>query len=272
MAQQRPAYADATKFLDDAIGSPAGQAVVLVGAPAMTREIARQLSEQGTSWFPRSASPDAALQLLNGAAIAGFTPADAARLLTELHRRGDWLMLESADEYLDTPGGRNVLGAVCEAIAARSVPCVIVSVVPMGYPRLKADAFRLLGLAPTVDLSDGRQTRYQDPLAYLIMTMPNATDSGWLVMVGYQLSAPIADIAPRTPDEEAKRIMPLVDDIQVVGRPVPIGVLLSFRAAAFTAGQHERAFAAAEVVARQVVGRRLRADERVEARRGVFIG
>ena len=122
MAQQRPAYADATKFLDDAIGSPAGQAVVLVGAPAMTREIARQLSEQGTSWFPRSASPDAALQLLNGAAIAGFTPADAARHIAVPGERDD--------KY-----SRGVLGVITLGLAWLLLGLVF-PVVGLGYNAL----------------------------------------------------------------------------------------------------------------------------------------
>jgi hypothetical protein len=268
MPPKPPSYADPDQFLWDGLKERVSQGLLILGEEAHAQQFAQLLHEHGSGTF-RAAAPGAGLLAIEAASVSGVSRGHAEKLCQEARDGGHWLYLGRVGRLLDSTGGRNMLEAVCEAMAKASLPCVIASSAAGSDEQLADDLCRLLGLVPTARLDTNGKLLGVSELSFLMAQAEDRGDTGWSVAVRYQLRSPIKDPPDLAPDERADSALRMVDTIRVAGeRADPVGALIGFRADAFGVGQRRAVFDAAEVVARRIVGRKVAADELVEARRG----
>jgi len=253
-------------FLNDGLLRRTTPTMVFVGTPEEATDVVRQLHAGYLPELVAAAGPGSKLLGLDGATIVP----SAADFCAELTAGQHWLVITNIGALLDSPGGRLLLDTLCESIAKAELPFVAVTATPSDVGRLHSEAIRFSGLARVFPMSAAPAGIPAGELGYLVMQSADPRDVGWLISVRTVLTAPRIDSRTHL-GAAADQAMRKVETLQAVGSDtVPTGILASFVNGAFTQAQQEEAFAAAELVAHRIVGRPLKENESIEARRGVF--
>jgi hypothetical protein len=213
---------------------------------------------------------EASLLSFDAEVVEDFTRSDADGLCVELAASRNWIFLGDVDEMLRSTGGHHLINAATASIANGDLAAVIASV---AAPRLKdfwSQAIRFSGFATTLEHDGIQFRRFQ--LTSVVREASDRDDTGWLVAVRYQLTAPITPDAPVKVDVETSAALELVTTIQVIDHPnkPPAGVVVGLSPDAFTVGQESAAFSTATLAARRFVGRPIGVDEEVAVKRAIY--
>ncbi|MGZ9159408.1 MAG: hypothetical protein ACXW36_11175 [Nitrospira sp.] len=267
---EAPQYASQALFLSDGLAASPTPGALLIGDAEECAQFAIAMQTRG---IPVTTSSSELLRL-EPQAVREMDPANAEGLLSQVVARGAWTYCADLHTYLDSPGGRALLSALCNRIVKGDLPCVLAGTTLLGAQRLAEEAFRVRGLLPAFDLSV-TPMHGAGALGYIYVRVPGISleDSGWLVQVRLMLLSDVRANPQVGDDRDTQDALRLVDGMLGTGsRERPMGLQVSFDVKAFTGNQHAAAFRAAELVARRIVGRPLQPNEAVEASRGVCCG
>ncbi|MFD5564441.1 hypothetical protein [Kitasatospora griseola] len=252
-------------FLLDGLCRRPSPVVLVVDEATTAVQVARHLHDDSTAWEKRPPRIGKLLKL-DLASLAATSADGATALLSGLAGTDDWIFLPDVDELVDSEVGSGFLTGLEVSVGGGEVAAVIVSTLPERRRRLAQAAPRLIGFATT--LAGGKATYTRSVAA----PSTNPTDTGWTVVVRYELTG---GIQPETDpaDLAADGRLHLVETLNLIykreGEP-PLGLLVGLTADAFTASQEDAAFATAELAARRVLGRPLSLGEHITSARGLF--
>jgi hypothetical protein len=255
---------DRTLFLLDGLAARPAPVLLLVTDRELAGEFARRVHSENGAW-PDAPATRNRLLAVDPAAIAKQPEAAADTLLDHFAGTADWLFAPDIDQLTGSPAGRRVLAGLPDAVRAGAITAVLASTSADGLTRLRSAAPRLTAFAQT--LESGR--KYVTNVMVSPSTDP--TDHGWTVLSRLDLTAERGPVSTAT-DRTTRASIELTEQIQMIerGGDNTAGVLIGFLADAFTMSQAEAALTTAAIVARHLVGRPLRPDEKVTAVRAIY--
>jgi hypothetical protein len=263
---------DITLFLIDGLLQNPSPVVLVAADPSLTSSFALKLHSGSVDWDELPKDPGRLLSIKT-ATVVGLDGDQARSLCRDIAATPHWLYIENFDEMLDSAGGQEFLAELTSSVARGELAMAILATRPEQLDRVRSALPRLLGFAKLMEQSGQAGSFEASQLTSIVVpTSQDRDDSGWMIVVRFELAEPITPDITFDGDPAAAGAMELVDTIRVIDSEdaPPIGAMIGFSPDSFTFTQQTAAFTAAALASQRLIGRTMKPGERVTATRGIY--